>query len=68
VPDVVSIAECLLVPPGDPAALAAAIRACHEDPAAAAERANAASARVSAEFAVEPWIDRYLELYHSLHV
>jgi glycosyltransferase involved in cell wall biosynthesis len=66
VPDVVSTGEALLVPPEDPAALARAIRIVYDDPAAAATRARAARARLNAEFAFEPWIDRYDTIYRSL--
>jgi glycosyltransferase involved in cell wall biosynthesis len=62
----VSPAEALLVAPDDAPALARAIVAVRDDPAAAARRASAARARLAAEFAPEPWIDRYAALYQSL--
>lgn len=66
VPDVVSPAEALLVEPEDPAALAVAVRAIHDDPDAAAKRASAARERLSREFGYEPWLDRYSELYRRI--
>lgn len=66
VPDVVSPGEALLVPAEDPDALASAIRAVLEDPAAAAARAAAARARLERAFGREPWLDRYEMLYRGL--
>jgi glycosyltransferase involved in cell wall biosynthesis len=63
VPDVVSPAEAALVAPEDPAALAAAIRTVHRDPAAARERAQRARERLLRDFAVPPWVDRYESIY-----
>ncbi len=66
VPEVVSPAQALLVPPEDPAALAAALRALLADPAGAAARAGAALHRLESSFASGPWLDRYDALYHSV--
>ena len=66
VPDVVSGAEALLVPPERPERLADAIRALHADPRGAALRAAAARRRLAAEFAPEPWLDRYEALYRAV--
>lgn len=66
VPDVVSGTEALLVPPGDPRALAAAIRAVWRDKAGAASRAGAAHERLKRDFAVEPWVDAYDAIYARL--
>ncbi|HWG52675.1 MAG TPA: glycosyltransferase [Gemmatimonadaceae bacterium] len=66
VPDMLSDAEALLVPPDDSAALASALDALRADPAAAAARATAARARLEREFALEPWLRRYEALYRSL--
>src|SRR5439155_26678660 len=63
VPDGVSPGEAALVPPGDPAALAAAIRGVHHDPVAAQRRARAARARLDRDFGVAPWLDRYEAIY-----
>ena len=65
VPDVVSPAEAILVPREDAAALAAGIRAVYSDPAAAAERAQRARARL-AEFGVPQWVARYEAIYRKL--
>lgn len=57
----------LVVPPGSPNALAAAIRTlAAEPPAARAERASRARARIVENFAMGHAIHRYLELYGSL--
>jgi glycosyltransferase involved in cell wall biosynthesis len=65
IPDMLSSIEALLVAPDDPAALAAAIRAVRTDPAAAAARARAARCRLAAQFGVEPWLERYAEIYRQ---
>ena len=66
VPDVVSGTEALLVPPDDPAALAAAVSAVLRDPAGARHRALAARRRLAEEHQVGPWLERYESLYHRL--
>ncbi len=63
VPDVVSSAEAALVPPADPVALAAAIRAVYRDPAGARTRAQRARERLLTDFTVPPWISRYDAIY-----
>jgi glycosyltransferase involved in cell wall biosynthesis len=63
VPDVVGDDEAVLVPADDPAALAAAVRAVLADPAAARVRAEAARRRLSSDFALDPWLDRYEAVY-----
>lgn len=63
VPDVLSLAEAALVPPDDPAALAAAIRAIYHNPAVARERAHRARARLLRDFGVAPWVGRYEAIY-----
>jgi glycosyltransferase involved in cell wall biosynthesis len=63
VPDVVSATEAALVPPADPVALAAAIRAIYHDPSLGRARAQRARERLLADFAVPPWIDRYDAIY-----
>jgi glycosyltransferase involved in cell wall biosynthesis len=65
VPDVVSVGEARLVPPEDPAAIAAAIRTIHADPAAARELGRAARRRLDA-FAPGPWLQAYETIYRSL--
>ena len=63
VPDVVSPAEAALVPPADPVALAAAIRAVYHDPGVAGARAKRARARLLTNFAVAGCISRYDAIY-----
>lgn len=66
VPDAVSPAEALLVPSEDPRALAAAIRAVHDDAAAAAARAARARLRLETDHAPGPWLDAYEDLYRRV--
>ena len=66
VPDVTGMDGALLVPPADPAALAAAIREAVSDPAAARERAARALKRLADHYAAEPWLDRHDALYQTL--
>jgi phosphatidyl-myo-inositol alpha-mannosyltransferase len=54
--------EALLVPPGDPAALAASLTRVLDDPAAARRIVTAGDAR-AAEFSMEHLAEQYLELY-----
>lgn len=65
IPDVVTPAEALLVPPEDAGALANAIAAVRQDPAAATVRARAARARLAEAFAVEPWLSAYEDVYRA---
>jgi glycosyltransferase involved in cell wall biosynthesis len=63
IPDVVGPEEAILVPPGDPAALAEAMAQTLGDPARAAARASRASARLARDFAVDAWVQRYRSIY-----
>lgn len=63
VPDMVSPAEALLVPPDDPAALAAALDSALTDSAATRARAQAARARLATEFDSAVWLDRHDAVY-----
>ncbi|MFL6821150.1 MAG: glycosyltransferase [Xanthobacteraceae bacterium] len=57
----------LVVPPGSPDALAAAIRTlAAESPAARAQRGSRARGRIVENFAIGHAIERYVELYESL--
>lgn len=66
VPDVVTAAEAILVPPESPGALAEAIRRVHGDPAGAAERAAAARTRLDTVYGYASWLERYERLYRDL--
>lgn len=66
VPDVVSACEAYVVPPENPGAFSAAVRAAYANPSEARMRATAAANRIRAAFRVEPWLERYEELYRRL--
>ena len=66
VPDVTGLDGAILVPSGDSAALARAIRQAFTDQHAGRERAARASARLATEFAAGPWLDRHDALYQTL--
>jgi glycosyltransferase involved in cell wall biosynthesis len=66
VPDVIGPDDAALVPADDPPAIAAAIRGVLAEPARARDRVDSARRRLAAEFALEPWLDRYEGLYRSL--
>ena len=66
VPDVVTSRDALLVPPEQPELLASAIASVLRAPKAAAARANRASARLADIAAMEPWLDRYEQLYREV--
>ena len=66
VPEMLSDAEAVLVPPDDPRALAAALAAVRADPGGARERATRARVRLEREFSLPAWLDRYEAVYHSL--
>lgn len=65
VPDVVTEREAILIPPEDPDALAAAIRAIFDDPEAARARGRAARERLKA-YAPGPWLVAHERIYRSL--
>jgi glycosyltransferase involved in cell wall biosynthesis len=56
----------LIVPPGDPQALAAAMKTLLEDEPYALSLGRAAERRVIAEFHVDKVVDAHFELYASL--
>lgn len=66
VPDVVSEAEASLVPPEDPASLAAAIRGAFARPADRAARAEHARGRLTSRFALAPWLRAYEAIYRGV--
>jgi glycosyltransferase involved in cell wall biosynthesis len=59
VPDVLSDAEALLIPPQNPDALADGIRAVLVDRSGARAPAAAAQVRLAQDFAPDPWLVRY---------
>jgi len=63
VPEMLSAAEAVLVPPDHPAALAAAIRAAYHAPAGARARAGRARERLCRDFGTAPWCERYDGIY-----
>ena len=66
VPDVIDESTAILVPSECPTALADAIRAVHDYPERARERAALARRRLLDRYGLGPWIDRYEALYASL--
>jgi len=66
VPDVVGPREAVVVPPDDPSALAAAIRAVLADPGSAAARSRAARERLATDFAEDPWLERHEAVYRAV--
>jgi starch synthase len=56
----------LLVPPEDPAALAAALDQVLADSPAAQGRATAARARVATQFSPAEWVSRHLAVYQRV--
>src|SRR5207248_3076381 len=66
VPDILSADEAALVPPNDPVALAAELRAIYRDPAPARERARRARARLESDFSLGPWLARYERIYDQV--
>jgi glycosyltransferase involved in cell wall biosynthesis len=64
--DVVSTEEALLVPPEDPHAVATALRATYQDPAAARRRARAARQRLERAFDLGTWLGRYEAVYRAV--
>ena len=66
IPDVVEGGHAWLVPPGDPAAIAAALTEILSDHATAADRVRAAKRRLKRDFAVGPWVERHREIYASI--
>lgn len=63
VPSVVDSTEAVLVPSESPAALARALEGLRTAPDEARLRAENATRRLARQFAIDPWLDRYTELY-----
>ena len=66
IPDVLSNDEAVLRSAGDVEGIAAAMTTLIDDPTMARTQAEAASRRLSDDFAVRPWVDRHVELYRSI--
>lgn len=66
VPSVVDSTQAILVPAESPEALATALRELHGDFASAQLRAERAALRLATQFAVEPWVNRYVAIYRDL--
>jgi glycosyltransferase involved in cell wall biosynthesis len=63
VPEALRDGEAFLVPPEHPTALAGAIRQALSNRADATARALRARRRLDRDFALQPWLDRYEEIY-----
>ncbi len=66
VPDVLAEGTGWLVPPEDPAALAAALASALEDGGEARRRATNAAARLRDVYGLDQWLDQYDRLYRSI--
>lgn len=66
VPGLLTEGTALLVPPEDPAALAAALDQVLADSPAAQGRATAARARVATQFSPAEWVSRHLAVYQRV--
>ena len=65
IPDVVGSEEALLVAPDDPDALADAIRLLVQDLDGRERRATAAEERLSREYSLDGWLERYDAIYDT---
>jgi glycosyltransferase involved in cell wall biosynthesis len=65
IPTVLDATRAILVPSESPDALAAGLERLRADPVAARSRAERAARYLADAFAVEPWLDRYLDVYAS---
>jgi glycosyltransferase involved in cell wall biosynthesis len=66
IPDVVDESQATLVAPNDPGALARALHGVLEDANGATARAERASQRLAAQYAVEPWLGAYDRVYEHV--
>jgi glycosyltransferase involved in cell wall biosynthesis len=67
VPEAVGAGEAWLVPPEDPDALARAMTDSLVDRATAAQRVAKATERLNRDFAIEPWLDQYEDVYRTVY-
>ena len=66
IPDIVTAEEVSLVPGEDPEALAREIRRACTDYGTFLSNASRARARLSADYGLEPWLDRYDDIYRGI--
>lgn len=66
VPDLLGEDCGILVPPGDPAALAGGLAAAHDDPAESARRAARAREKLGTDWSAGRWLERHEALYQRL--
>lgn len=66
VPDVITPDEGALTPSGDSSAIAAALRALHDEPGDASHRAEAAARRLEDRYGATRWLNRHEKLYRQL--
>lgn len=66
IPDLLDSNSALLIPPGDPSALAAAIEKINADPSSAETRVEAARKRIESTASPERWAEQHLEVYHHV--
>lgn len=65
IPDVVSDAEAVLVEPGDAQGIAAGLGPILASDPSVRQRVEAARIRLDREFAVDPWVRRYIDIYRT---
>ncbi|MEJ2484041.1 MAG: glycosyltransferase family 4 protein [Gemmatimonadota bacterium] len=66
VPDVLTGSVALLVPPGEPGALARALDTCFAATGEARRRAELALQRLRTRYAPEAWVEAHVELYRDI--
>ncbi len=66
IPEILPPSDTILVPPADPTALGRGIQAALSDLRGARERTVRARSRLEQELDLEPWLDRYEEVYRTM--
>ena len=66
IPDVVSDDEAWLMEAGDVAGISGAMTAILQNRDLAASKATSARGRLECDFSIDSWVDRHVEIYHSL--